>query len=174
MSTEPHTPKKALTKDPDVQRAVWFLGALLTERLGGPDTDDSLAVLQHEGERGYGSPMHVHLRDDETFVVLDGRIELTSADVVSSAEAGSALFLPRGVTHGFVVSSATAKFLTLQTPSGFDKFVLEAGTPATADRGEAALHAPTDAPMPSPEELTRIAARYGIEIVGPPPTIRSA
>jgi quercetin dioxygenase-like cupin family protein len=157
--------------DPDAQRAVWFLGALVRERVAGSSTGDALAVLEHTGHRGYNSPMHRHLRDDETFVVLDGTLELTVDGEHHVAEAGAALWLARRSLHGFVVASPGAKFLTLHTPSGFDKFTLEAGASASVNEGEREIHQPASVVPPAPEDLIRIAATYGIEIVGPPPTI---
>lgn len=64
--------------DPDVQRAVWFLGALVTTRLDSAETGDCLAVLERRGRNGYDSPLHRHLHDDETFLVLDGSVELVA------------------------------------------------------------------------------------------------
>lgn len=73
--------------------------------------------------------------------------------------------------HGFVVASHGARFLTLHTPAGFDRVVSEAGTRAEVSSAEREIHVPDCVHLPSPEELTRIAAKYGIEIVGPPPPI---
>jgi len=73
-----------------------------------------------------------------------------------------------------VVASHGAKFLTLHTPAGFDRFVSEAGTKAHLSAGEREIHTPDSVHLPSPEELTRIAAKYGIEIVPPLPDQRIA
>src|SRR6476469_3578171 len=40
--------------------------------------------------------------------------------------------LPRRLRHAYVVTSATARFLTLHTPAGFEQFAAEAGDPAQA------------------------------------------
>jgi hypothetical protein len=40
--------------------------------------------------------------------------------------------LPRRLRHAYVVTSATARFLTLHTPSGFEQFAAEVGQPAQA------------------------------------------
>lgn len=53
--------------------------------------------------------------------------------------------------------------LVITTPAGFELFTREAGKPARA-----LTVPPPDEVFPGPEELTEIAARYGIEIVGPP------
>ena len=159
--------------DPDVQTAVWFLGALVTTRLGGTATGDALAVLEHRGRNGYNSPLHRHLGDDETFLVLEGSVELVAGDEHHVAGAGSTIFLPKHTVHGFVVASASARFLTLHNPAGFERFTQQVGSPAVLDATGEDLLPPDGVVPPSPEELTRIAAGYGIEILGPPPVQRS-
>lgn len=42
---------------PEVQEAVWFLGALVRVRASGDVTGGTLDLLEHQGERGYGSPL---------------------------------------------------------------------------------------------------------------------
>ena len=61
---------------PEAQQAVWFMGALVRVRAGGNATAGKLAVLEHQGERGYSSPLHRHLADEETFFVLDGEVRV--------------------------------------------------------------------------------------------------
>jgi quercetin dioxygenase-like cupin family protein len=163
--------RPVVISDSDTQTAVWFLGALVRTRLDSDSSDDVLAVLDHQGRSGYNSPLHRHLHDEETFVVLDGRVQFTADGEDHVAVAGSAVLVPRRTVHGFVVTSPSARFLTLHTPGGFDRFTNRVGFPA---RGpvDADASAPLDAPVPSPEDLTRIAAEYGIEIVGPPPAPR--
>jgi quercetin dioxygenase-like cupin family protein len=148
-----------IVTDPTTQPLVSFLGGLVRSRLSSADTDGGFAILEHTGERGYCSPLHLHDNDEETFLVLEGtlRVEVDS-DVVSVGPGGLAL-LPRGRAHGFVVTSAQARFITVHTPSGFDRFVDEVGLPPEK-AAEGALM--------EPEELTRIAADHGIQIVGPP------
>jgi len=159
--------------DPDVQRAVWFLGALVTTQLDSAATGDSLAVLEHRGRNGYNSPLHRHLHDDETFLVLDGSVELVVDGEQHTAQAGSTVFLPRRTVHGFVVASSTARFLTLHNPGGFDRFTNQVGATTLVDATRSDLTPPRHVVPPSPEELTRIAAGYGIEILGPPPAQRA-
>lgn len=169
MSTPDRQHLPPVLSDPDVQTAVWFLGALITTRLGSAATADALAVLEHRGRNGYSSPLHRHLRDDETFLVLDGRVELVADGEEHVAHAGSTIFLPRHTVHGFVVASPTARFLTVHNPGGFDRFTNQVGSPAVLDAADETLEPPAGVVPPTPEELTRIAAGYGIEILGPPP-----
>ncbi|MFQ6147082.1 cupin domain-containing protein [Streptomyces seoulensis] len=149
--------------DPDTQTAVNFLGGLVRMRARAADTAGAYALLEHSGERGYMSPLHLHENDEETFVVLEGTLRVEVGNEVRSVGSGALAMLPRGLAHGFVVTSPQARFLTLHTPGGgFDEFVAEMGVPFV--NGEP----PQAGPGPDPEELTRIAATYGIQIVGPP------
>ncbi|HEY7045640.1 MAG TPA: cupin domain-containing protein [Jatrophihabitantaceae bacterium] len=149
---------------PDVQQAVWFLGALVRFRLGGTATGGRFAVLDHQGERGHGSPLHRHDADEETFFVLDGEVRVEVDGQTRAAGAGAVAFLPRRLPHGFVVTSRQARWLTLHVPAGFDDFVLDAGTRAPS------VDAPPDEPPPDPATLAAIARSHGIEILGPPLT----
>ena len=150
---------------PEVQQAVWFLGALVRVRAGGDATAGSLDVLEHQGERGYASPLHRHLAEEETFFVLDGELRVEVGGEAHAAGPGAVAFLPRQLPHAFVVTSPQARFLTLHTPGGFDRFTLAAGTPAA---GTTTM--PPEEVPPEPAALAAMASSYGIEIMGPPPT----
>jgi len=82
---------------------------------------------------------------------------------VTTAPAGSFIYLPRDVPHTFLVSSPQARFLLVVEPAGFEGFVREMSEPA----GERTLPPATVQP-PSPEQMTATAAKYGLDIVGPP------
>ena len=150
---------------PEVQQAVWFLGALVRVRASGDATAGSLDVLEHQGERGYSSPLHRHLAQEETFFVLDGELRVEVGGEAHAAGPGAVAFLPRQLPHAFVVTSPQARFLTLHTPGGFDRFTLAAGTPAA---GTTTM--PPEEVPPDPGALAAMASSYGIEIMGPPPT----
>ncbi len=151
---------------PGEQRAVWFLGALIRVRAGGSATGGQLAILEHTGQRGYSSPLHRHKADEETFLILDGELRVEVAGQAVRAGPGTAAVLPRQLPHAFVVTSPQARFLTLHTPAGFDEFTLAAGSPARAPFEE-----PADELPPDPAALAATAASYGIEILGPPPSL---
>ncbi|GAA0546538.1 Cupin domain-containing protein [Saccharopolyspora erythraea NRRL 2338] len=151
--------------DTESQQAVWFLGALVRIRAGVERTAGNFALLEHQGApRGYGSPLHRHHAEEETFFVLDGELRVVVDGVTRGAGPGAVALLPRGLPHAYVVTSPQARFLTMTTPGGFDRFVLEAGTPATSFEAP-----PADDVPPTLDELTRLANAYNIEILGPPP-----
>ncbi len=73
------------------------------------------------------------------------------------------MLLPRGIEHGFILASEEAKLLLLLAPAGLEGYFKELSQPV------AQLHAPPDAgTMPDVEQMVTTAARYGVEITGPP------
>jgi len=101
---------------PEVQQAVWFMGALVRVRASGENTAGCLDVLEHKGERGYSSPLHRHLAEEETFFVLDGELRVEVGGEAHASGPGAVAFLPRQLPHAFVVTSPQAWFLTVHTP----------------------------------------------------------
>jgi quercetin dioxygenase-like cupin family protein len=143
--------------------ALWFLGCLVTIKASRDTTGGAVAVLEHRAPRGAGSPLHVHNNEDEWFYVLDGELTFWVGGEVVVAPAGAFVYGPRGIPHTFIVSSDEARFVLVTQPGGFEAFARMIGEPA------AALEIPPAATEPPDVEgLTRIAATFGLDIIGPP------
>jgi quercetin dioxygenase-like cupin family protein len=149
---------------PDTQTATWFLDSLSHLRLGSEQTGGAFSLRDNLARRGNASPVHAHDRDDETFFVLDGELRVFVGDQDHTAGPGTVALLPRRLRHAYVVTSATARFLTLHTPGGFERFAAEIGRPA-----EALTLPPEPAAPPDAAAMARTAARHGITILAPPP-----
>lgn len=115
--------------------------------------------------RGDMPPLHVHRRDDESFYAIEGEVSLFVGDKHMTLRAGQALLAPRGVPHTYRVESEEARSLVLGTPAGFDGFVREVAEPAPGDELP-----PPGRPV-DPAHLAQVAAKYGIEILGPAGTL---
>jgi quercetin dioxygenase-like cupin family protein len=122
-----------------------------------------VAVIEHVAPRGSGSPLHVHHNEDEWFYVIEGELTFWAGGQVILAGAGSFVYGPREIPHTFTVSSDTARFLLITEPAGFASFT-RAFWPATR-----LVIGPTETEPPDIEAMARLAAEYGIEILGPPP-----
>jgi quercetin dioxygenase-like cupin family protein len=155
---------RSVISSPDTQVAIWFLGVLSQVRLSGEQTDGAFSLTDNLARRGDGSPVHVHDRDDETFFVLDGELRVVAGEDDYTAGPGTVAVLPRRLRHAYVVTSATARFLTLHAPAGFEQFAAEVGQPA-----QALTLPPEPAGPPDFAALTQTAARHGITILAPPP-----
>lgn len=71
---------------------------------------------------GDGPPLHAHTYEDETIVVLDGRIECECGQDTWSAGPGTVFFMPRGLSHTFRSIDGPATMLFLITPGHLDDF----------------------------------------------------
>jgi quercetin dioxygenase-like cupin family protein len=142
--------------------AYWFLANLAVVKVRGDQTGGAWDMVEITGTEGELPPLHVHHTHEETFVVIDGELTLLTPDGSSRVGPGEALVAPRGVPHVYRIESATARWHVISSPAGFASFVAEAGSPAEA------LTLPSGPPAISPEQVGAIAARHGIEILGPP------
>lgn len=158
--TESATP---IVAGPGEGEALWFMGFLATIKSSARTTGGGVAVVEHLGPRGAGSPQHVHSRENEWFYVLEGELTFWVGGEVSVAPAGSFVFGPKGIPHTFMVSSEQARFLLVTEPAGFEQFLRDVGEPA--ERLE--IPPPATEP-PDVAALTAAAAEYGLEITGPP------
>ena len=148
---------------PEEGEALWAFGFLATLKASSETTDGRVAVIEHLGPRGAGSPLHVHHREDEWFYVLEGNVTFWVGGQVVEGSAGSFVYGPRDIPHTFVVASEVARFLLVSEPAGFDAFFRAAAAPAARPE---IPPPPTEAPDIA--GLTALAATFGIEIVGPP------
>ena len=155
---------RGVISGPDDQTATWFLGALSQVRLSGEQTGGAFSLAENLNRRGNGSPVHVHDQEDETLFVLDGELRVFLGEEEHTAGPGTVAVLPRRLRHAYVVTSATARFLTLHVPAGFERFAAEVGEPARA----LTLPPPAAGP-PDQAALTETAARHHITILAPPP-----
>lgn len=142
------------------QDALWFLGNLAFIRIAGAATGGRFCVVEMHGGPGDTVPFHRHRREDEVFIVLDGRMTIHQPRVAIEAPAGSAVLAARDVPHTYRVSDdGPARWLVLAAPAGFDAFIAALGEPARA------LTLPVGTALPDPEKLASIAARFEIELL---------
>ena len=113
---------KPIALAPDEGEALWALGFLATVKASSETTEGRVAVIEHLGPRGAGSPLHVHHREDEWFYVLEGELTLWVGGKVVNAATGSFVYGPRDVPHTFLVASEQARFLLVAEPAGFDLY----------------------------------------------------
>jgi quercetin dioxygenase-like cupin family protein len=148
---------------PGEGEALWFNGGLGVFRATGDQTQGRYAVMELLAPKGFASPLHIHRREDEFFVVLSGEVRVRHGEAVIEAVAGSVIYGPRDVPHAFHVDSAEARMLLFFGPAGVEGFFREGGKPA----GSLGLP-PADEQFLDKQALTEIASRYDQEFIGPP------
>lgn len=161
MTSQQH-PRRPFRVEAGGGRSVWSLGGRFTTKADSAATEGRFALVEAQAFRSTEPPLHVHHNEDEAWYVLDGAMTFYVADEVLDAPAGTFVFAPRGLPHTFTVDVEPTHVLVVASPGGFEHFAEELGIPALG------AEPPAELPLPSPEVLEPVAARYGIEVVGPP------
>jgi mannose-6-phosphate isomerase-like protein (cupin superfamily) len=108
---------RARVLGPGDGEAIWFLNGRMTMKATAATTADHYGLIEVEVPPGSAPPLHVHHREDEAFYMLDGRLTVRCGDATFGVTAGSYVFLPRDVPHGFVVEGETpVRMLNITTP----------------------------------------------------------
>ena len=135
-----------------------FFQQTITVLASAGDTNGVLGAVEVASPSGAAPPLHVHHREDEAFYVLEGEYTVFVGDEVISGVPGTWVWGPRDVPHGYQVHSRRGRHLSLTMPGGFEAFFEEVADVAT----------PSTDPGNVMGQLTAIAARYGVELLGPP------
>jgi quercetin dioxygenase-like cupin family protein len=158
---------RTFAHEPGEGEALWWFGLLATIKATKEQTGGRSSVVEILAPGGYGSVLHVHHREDEGFYILEGEMTFYVGDQVIKAQPGSYLFGPRDVPHAFTVDSGPARLLFVFSPAGLEGLIRETGEPAgSLTVPPQPEEEPDEAEM---ERMAAIGARYGAEILGPPP-----
>jgi quercetin dioxygenase-like cupin family protein len=123
---------------------TWFTSTI-TRKASSPE----LGVNEMLMSPGEEPPLHVHKNEDEWFYMLEGEVTFHVGGENHLGKAGAFVSFPRGIPHTFTIESSQARFLTINTPGGFEKMFELAPT--------------------TPEEADRALRAFGMDIVGPHP-----
>jgi quercetin dioxygenase-like cupin family protein len=128
----------------------------VTVKASEKETAGVVSVLENEEPPGFGPPIHVHHDCAEAFYVLAGDyiMNLDGREVVCPA--GSFIFIPQGVRHGFRVGDVPSRKLNFYFPASMVGYFDDLAEALQRDGV-------------SESELADIAAVHQMEIVGPPP-----
>jgi quercetin dioxygenase-like cupin family protein len=156
--------------DPSDVPVLNHLDFLCRVVVAGQATGGSFSLVEERGRRGCMTPQHVHAREAETFIVLDGALEGWCDGRTQMVEAGSVLHLPARREHAFRVASDRAHFYVLITPAGFEQFFPTTGGPSDQPfDGE--LPIPGPLPPEAVSALVAVLTPLGCTITGPPPFV---
>jgi quercetin dioxygenase-like cupin family protein len=159
--------RRTFAHEPGEGEAWWWFGVLATIKATAEQTDGRYALVEILAPDGYGSVLHVHHFEDEGFYILEGEMTFYVGEQTIKARPGSYLFGPKDVPHAFTVDSGPAKLLFVFSPAGLEAGIREMGEPARSLTVPPQPEEPPDeAEM---ERMAAIGARYGAEILGPPP-----
>jgi quercetin dioxygenase-like cupin family protein len=119
-------------------------------------TNQAFTLLEADEPPGFGPPMHIHHNAAEAFYVVAGEYFIFVRDDEYVCPAGSFIFIPAGIAHGFRVGPSPSRKLNLYAPGAMLGYFDDLSVSLAAGQ--------TD-----PATLDRIANRHSMEVIGPVP-----
>jgi mannose-6-phosphate isomerase-like protein (cupin superfamily) len=159
LNTTSETPKPFTVKVGEARFGVHtpFRGVNPNDlKISKKDTDGAAAMFEYIGTEKTGPSLHIHLKQDEIFYVVEGEYLFKVGDEKSILKSGDSIFLPRLIPHTWLQLSDKGKLIYWVTPAGkMEDFFLKLNS----------LTKP-----PTPEEMNQIHADHDMKVVGPPLT----
>jgi len=136
------TPASPLLSPDDLSRAPGFaradgetaphiglVGDTYTITVSGKDTNGRFCVIDMHVPPGGGPPPHRH-DFEETFILLDGEMQIIFRGQKSTLRAGDTVNVPSNAPHQFHNASAQpVRMICICSPAGNDEFFREVGVP---------------------------------------------
>lgn len=123
-------------------------------KISSKDTNNNLTVFEYTGNEKGGPPLHIHLKQDEIFFIVEGEYLFQVGSEKHKLKVGDTIFLPRKVPHTFAQISETGKMFFMFQPSGkMEDFFRKLGS----------LTQP-----PTPQQGAKIFEDHEMKVVGPP------
>jgi quercetin dioxygenase-like cupin family protein len=139
-------------------KRYYFDVAIGSVCLSGADTGGAYCLPELSLASGMSVPRHTHTREDETYYVLSGELEVVVGEEVFILRVGDTLIAPRDIPHKLRNSgSAENHYLIMFSPSGFEEYLKVTAVPAPDN-----AVAPTKPPAVAVRNVHEFAADYGI------------
>jgi quercetin dioxygenase-like cupin family protein len=127
-------------------------GELFLIRIPGSKTNDLYSVTEFLSSPGSSTPIHLHEKEDEYLLVLEGMVRVLYGDKTFDATAGTMVSLVRGIQHAWGNPTAVrARVIMTAVPGGCEEALREI----------AATHR-------DKLDLEALAKKYAVRNVGPP------
>jgi mannose-6-phosphate isomerase-like protein (cupin superfamily) len=143
-----------------------FLGVQMKILMTPAQTRGQFGLIEGTMPPGGDGGLHVHHREDECMLILEGTLEVTIGHDTRTLTMGDSYFAPRAVPHRIRnPGPGSMRALMISTPGEFTSFITEVGV-ELRDGVE-----PEPAAPPTANEMRRIgelSKNYGIEMISPP------
>ncbi len=128
-----------ILRTPAEGRIVAVVGDVYRFLATGADTNGQYALWEALVPPGGGPPPHVHSREEEGFVILDGEITFIIDGKRVVAKAGTFANMPVGTPHSFRnETDRPARMLITVAPAGLEDMFFEVGVPLAEGATDAA------------------------------------
>src|SRR5215469_4789150 len=147
----------SIKHQPKAKRYYFDVG-LGSACLSGQETGGAYCLLEVGLAPGIGVPRHTHTREDESYFVLAGELEVVVGGKTFILKPGDSLVAPRGIHHQLRNSGDVENhYLLIFWPSGFEGFLEATAVPAPDN-----AVAPTEPPAAAIRNVHELAGEYGI------------
>jgi mannose-6-phosphate isomerase-like protein (cupin superfamily) len=150
------SPDGAFILQPGEGRTIDLGNFGMSVKASADDTGRTFTLLEADEPPNFGPPMHIHHDAAEAFYVVSGEYVIFIGDEETVCPAGSFIYIPAGVRHGFRVGAVPSRKLNIYAPAAMVGYFDELS--AALAQGEA-----------DPDTLAEIAERHGMEVTGPVP-----
>lgn len=147
---------EAFVLAPGEGRAVELGSFGMTVKATAEDTQGAFSLLEAVEPPGFGPPLHIHHDAAEAFYVLDGEYVMFLEDREVTCPAGSFIYIPAGMRHGFRVGNAPSRKLNFYLPAAMVGYFDELSAAIAGGIADESL-------------LDDVARRHSMEITGPAP-----
>jgi mannose-6-phosphate isomerase-like protein (cupin superfamily) len=149
-------PEGAIVLGPGEGRSIDLGNFAMSVKATADETSSAFTLLEAAEPAGFGPPMHIHHDAAEAFYVLAGEYVIFIEGREFTCPAGSFIYIPAGLRHGFRVGGVPSRKLNLYSPAAMVGYFDELSAAITSEQ-------------PGTTDLDAIAARHGMEVIGPVP-----
>jgi quercetin dioxygenase-like cupin family protein len=133
----------------DTGTSYWGPGDRYIFLVTGAQSDGTYFIMEAIVSPGGGPPPHIHHREQESFYVLEGTLDIRMGEEVVQASAGDFVHIPKGVVHSFRNNGdGLARQLVIFSPGGLERFF------------EETLEEVADRSAPMPDNIDTVVPRY--------------
>ena len=148
--------RSAFVLGPGEGRSIDLGNFAMSVKATAAETGADFTLLEAAEPPGFGPPMHIHHDAAEAFYVLAGEYLIFIEDQEYRCPAGSFIYIPVGLRHGFRVGGGPSRKLNLYSPAGMVGYFDELSAAIASEKTDSLV-------------LDEIAQRHGMEVVGPVP-----
>lgn len=124
-------------------------------KLWAEELNGRISIVEHPIEPGVLVPPHVHSREDQIALVLEGTVGMLVGDQTLLCPPGSYVCKPRGLPHAFWnQTSQPARLAEICVPGGVERYMQRLFEQLIDHKGS-----------PNPQFLHALAEEYGIRLV---------
>jgi quercetin dioxygenase-like cupin family protein len=153
----------AAPRQPRVGDTYIMVNDAYTFRATGKETGGAYMIIDTEIPPGGGPPPHIHTRETEVFVVLQGRVTCTENGQSRTLGPGESITLLPNRPHSFRNNTdKPARMLVICLPAGIEQMFADAGEPVLGGSELKPARPPTPGEM---QRLVECCTRAGISLV---------